>query len=36
MRCGAVLARQLQAETHLLSVLDMNCWSTGSAYWVDG
>ncbi|SIT45520.1 UspA domain-containing protein [Paraburkholderia ribeironis] len=29
LRCGAMLARQLQAETHLLSVLDTTCWSTG-------
>ena len=29
LRCGAMLARQLQAETHLLSVLDTTCWSSG-------
>jgi nucleotide-binding universal stress UspA family protein len=29
LRCGAMLARQLQAETHLLSVLDTACWSKG-------
>lgn len=28
MRCGAALARQLQAETHLLSILDIG-WSSG-------
>ena len=29
LRCGAMLARQLQAETHLLSILDTTCWSNG-------
>ncbi|HEY4298619.1 MAG TPA: universal stress protein [Paraburkholderia sp.] len=29
LRCGAMLARQLQAETHLLSILDTTCWSSG-------
>lgn len=29
LRCGAMLARQLQAETHLLSVLDTTCWTNG-------
>ncbi|SFJ14037.1 hypothetical protein SAMN05192543_105556 [Paraburkholderia megapolitana] len=29
LRCGAMLARQLQAETHLLSILDINCWMSG-------
>ncbi|MCX4162322.1 MULTISPECIES: hypothetical protein [Paraburkholderia] len=24
-----MLARQLQAETHLLSILDTNCWMSG-------
>lgn len=29
LRCGAMLARQLQAETHLLSVLDVTYWPCG-------
>lgn len=29
LRCGAALAQQLQAETHLLSVLDCTWWSGG-------
>lgn len=29
LRCGAALARQLQAETHLLSILDFSWWSGG-------
>lgn len=29
LRCGAALARQLQAETHLLSILDFTWWSGG-------
>lgn len=29
LRCGAMLARQLHADTHLLSILDTTCWSTG-------
>ncbi|OAJ56915.1 universal stress protein UspA [Paraburkholderia ginsengiterrae] len=29
LRCGAMLARQLQAETHLLSIMDTTCWSNG-------
>lgn len=29
LRCGAMLARQLHAETHLLSVLDITYWSCG-------
>lgn len=29
LRCGAMLARQLQTETHLLSILDVTGWSNG-------
>ena len=29
LRCGAMLARQLQADTHLLSILDTTYWSNG-------
>jgi nucleotide-binding universal stress UspA family protein len=29
LRCGAALAQQLQAETHLLSILDCTYWSSG-------
>lgn len=29
LRCGAMLARQLQADTHLLSILDTSSWSNG-------
>ncbi|MFM0732620.1 universal stress protein [Paraburkholderia sediminicola] len=29
LRCGAALAQQLQAETHLLSFLDSTYWSSG-------
>ena len=29
LRCGAMLARRLDAETHLLSVLDLSYWSVG-------
>ncbi|OUL96404.1 universal stress protein [Paraburkholderia hospita] len=29
MRCGAALAQQLEAETHLLSILDCSYWSSG-------
>lgn len=29
LRCGAALARQLHAETHLLSILDFTWWSGG-------
>ncbi|MFL9932971.1 universal stress protein [Paraburkholderia sp. RL18-103-BIB-C] len=31
LSCGAMHARQLQAETHLLSILDTTCWSSGLA-----
>jgi nucleotide-binding universal stress UspA family protein len=29
LRCGAALARQLQAETHLLAVMDGSWWTSG-------
>lgn len=29
LRCGAALAQQLQAETHLLSIFDRTDWSSG-------
>lgn len=29
LRCGSALARQLQAETHRLSILDFSWWSGG-------
>jgi nucleotide-binding universal stress UspA family protein len=29
LRCGAALAQQLQAETHLLSILDCTYWTIG-------
>ncbi|MGQ7932413.1 universal stress protein [Paraburkholderia sp. D1E] len=29
LRCGAALAKQLDAETHLLSVLDLAWWPAG-------
>lgn len=29
LRCGAMLARQFKAETHLLSILNTTCWSSG-------
>jgi nucleotide-binding universal stress UspA family protein len=29
LRCGATLAQQLQAETHLLSILDCTYWTIG-------
>ncbi|TAL92914.1 MAG: universal stress protein [Paraburkholderia sp.] len=29
LRCGAALAQQLKAETHLLSILDCSYWSSG-------
>lgn len=29
LRCGAALARRLEAETHLLSILDFTWWSGG-------
>jgi nucleotide-binding universal stress UspA family protein len=29
LRCGALLAQQLHAETHLLSILDCPYWSSG-------
>lgn len=29
LRCGALLAQQLHAETHLLSVIDYTYWSNG-------
>lgn len=31
LRCGAMLARQLRAETHLLSILDTTSWPSGFA-----
>lgn len=29
MLCGAALVQQLEAETHLLSILDCSYWSSG-------
>ncbi|AXF06374.1 universal stress protein [Paraburkholderia hospita] len=29
LRCGAALARELQAETHLLAVVDSSWWTSG-------
>ena len=29
LRCGALLAKQLHAETHLLSILDCSYWTRG-------